>query len=107
MRKQSILPLAVLLCVTCTRMQAPTAVNGGDPGFAAANIQVGAVGSLAKAGAVQAINLSKLYISLSSPGQPTIYDTMPLSGNAQTNVTKSYGPLASLVTWTLTATSKD
>jgi alpha-tubulin suppressor-like RCC1 family protein len=108
MRKQSMLvPLAVLLCVTCTSVQAPTAVNGGDPGFATTNIQVGPVGSLAKAGAVQVINLSKLYISLSSPGQPTIYDAMPLSGNAQTNVTKSYGPLASLVTWTLTATSKD
>jgi outer membrane protein assembly factor BamB len=79
-------------------------VDRNDPGSANVTVNVGSVGALAKQ---LDISFSRLTISLSAPGEITILDTFPISGNTQTTVSKTYNNLASLKTWTLTATSFD
>lgn len=75
------------------------------PGSANVNVKVGKVGKL---GIVPEIELSKLYISLTAPGEATIYDTFTLSGNSETTIQKTYNDLASVLkTWTLTAEARD
>ena len=77
----------------------------GDPGSANVIVSVGKVGALGK---IRNIELRTLYISLSAPGETTVRDTFPLSGNGEITISKTYSNLASLLkTWTLTAESRD
>jgi len=80
-------------------------VDRSDPGSANITVEVGKVGVLGK---IRNIELSKLYISLTAPGEIPIYDTINLSGNGQQTISKTYSDLASLLkTWTLLAESRD
>jgi alpha-tubulin suppressor-like RCC1 family protein len=102
--------LSVLALFSCSKSP-NNPVDRSEPGSATVNIQLGKVGALAKSSALAkstAISLSKLYITLTAQGEPTINDTISLSsGSSQANVTKTYGPLASIKEWTLTAASID
>ena len=110
MFKQSVLlTLCLFLCFSCSKVDSPTSISK-DAGSATVNIHVGKIGDLSRTHVLAratAINLSKLFITLSAHGESTILDTLPLSGNNQAYISKTYGPLASLKQWTLTATSKD
>jgi YVTN family beta-propeller protein len=81
-----------------------TSPDKSDPGSADITFKVGKVGALGKT----AIELTSLYVTLSAPGETTIRDTFPLSGNSQQTIAKTYSNLASLLkTWTLEAESRD
>jgi len=83
----------------------PTPPVSKDTGSAQVSIVIGKIGALAKK---TAIELDTLYVTLSAPGETTIEDKFPISGNSQQTITKTYDNLASLVkTWTLTAVAKD
>ena len=99
-----LLLLGSLLLTSCFDSNSTSTGMNGDFGDAKLNISTGRVGSLAK---LADINLAELQIELSSPGQITIFDTLPLSGNAQSNNQAIYTGLASLVPWTATVQSVD
>jgi Alpha-tubulin suppressor and related RCC1 domain-containing proteins len=65
---------------------------------------MGKVGMLAKNAD---ISLAKLCVFFSTSGEAGIFDTIPISGNGQINVTKTYEGLASQKTWTLSVNSLD
>lgn len=94
-----------VLFYSCSDAPTNTPTQKSDPGSAAISIQVGRVGSLGK---VRNVELKKLYLSLSAPGETTILDSADLSGNSGATVTKDYSNLASLLkTWTLSAETRD
>jgi alpha-tubulin suppressor-like RCC1 family protein len=96
--------LAVSILLSCSKNPGPVSTPY-EPGTANITFQIGKVGVLGKKATIQ---LSKLYIMLSAPGETSIYDTVDLSGNGSETFTKSYVNLASLLkTWTITAESKD
>jgi uncharacterized protein (TIGR02145 family) len=85
-------------------------VEASESGALAMTVHAGTIGALAKTAAIE---MSSLYIELSSPGLPTIYDTLSLSGgSAERTERKTYANLASrvrnsIVEWTLTVESRD
>ncbi len=81
-----------------------SSVPNGESGSANITVKIGNVGSLAKSATIE---FAKLCVSLSASGEAPIYDTIPISGNGTNTVSKTYGPLASLKTWTLIVHSLD
>jgi len=96
--------LSALILFFCSKLPNNSA-DRNDPGSANISISIGKVGSLGK---IRNIELSKLYLTLSAPGETTIRDSFSLSGNAGGTYAKTYSNLASLLkTWKLAAESKD
>ncbi len=90
---------------SCSCSKSPTASNGAGYGSVAALINVGPVGSLAKAANIQ---LREGYLQLSATGQGTRSDSFPLSGNAQVQINKIYADLRVTATpWNVKAWSVD
>ncbi len=88
-----------------SKTQPPTSsLPNGESGSANITVKIGNVGSLAKSATIE---FAKLCVSLSASGETPIYDTIPISGNGTNTVSKTYGPLASLKTWTLNVHSLD
>jgi hypothetical protein len=85
-------------------------VEPSESGALAMTVHAGTIGALAKTANIE---MSTLYIQLSSPGLPTIYDTLSLSGgSAERTERQTYTNLASrvrnnIVEWTLTVESHD
>lgn len=94
---------AFLMFISCSNtINAPVTRN--EPGAANVSLHIGQISTLGKN---RTITLSKLYVALSATGETTQYDTFALSGNNEQTFNKTYNNLASLVTWTLTAESRD
>jgi N-acetylneuraminic acid mutarotase len=97
--------MSAVAFVSCSTNNNPaSASKSGVSGSASIAIRLGSVGSLAKK---TDISLTNLYIKLSAPEEITVLDTISLSGNGSTTVSKTYNNLASLKTWTLTVNTLD
>jgi hypothetical protein len=81
--------------------------GGRAKGTADVHVSLEKVGALGKTGAANAVEMSLLFLTLRSPGEDTRRDTLPLSGNGQQSILKSYANLTTLKTWTLEAIAKD
>jgi|GEM_PF-1945338 len=99
--------LAGFLLFSCSSNSNTISSNARNTGSAKVTISLGQVGALAKMRTVADIELANLSISLTAPGQDTITDALPLSGNSATTIVKTYAGLASNMTWTLIAKSID
>jgi len=93
-----------LMAFYCSNRPQPLQPDTKAPGAATITVKTGKVGSLAKAAD---ISLSKLCVSLSAEDETTVYDTIAMSGNGSTTVTKTYGNLASMKTWILAVKTLD
>lgn len=97
----SLIFFATLVLFSCSKAPNDPAADRNDPGSANISISIGKVGALGK---IRNIELSKLYLTLSAPGETMITDSSSLTGNAGGMYAKTYSNLASLLkTWTLTA----
>jgi hypothetical protein len=95
--------LGLFVSFSCSNLNTPD--NNNEPGNASITVNVGKVGMLGK---IRNIELNKLYISLTTTGETTIYDTIPLNGNSGATIIRTYSNLASLLkTWTLSAETRD
>lgn len=94
--------VTVLFAMSCNNPTRPQ--NSNLPGSANITVQIGKVGALAKRAD---INFAKLCVALSASAETTIFDTIAISGNSSTIISKTYDNLASLKTWTLKAKSLD
>jgi hypothetical protein len=100
--KSNAITVAILFAISCS---SPTPPQNTDlQGSANITVHIGKVGALAKRAD---INFAKLCVTLSVSGETTIFDTISISGNTSTTVSKTYDNLASMKTWTLTAKSLD
>lgn len=72
-------------------------------GTVSLTINCGKVGSVGQ----RAINLEKLTITLEALGEQSVYDTIVLSGNGTSIVSKDYSALASEKEWTITCNTID
>ncbi|MBD3419727.1 MAG: hypothetical protein GF398_06375 [Chitinivibrionales bacterium] len=98
----------LLLLNSCYEGIDPVSPQDGDaPGQAELAIELGKVGSLAKATAAAEIRLSALYLKLTAQGEGDINDTFALSGHDQITITKKYENLTPCKEWTLTVESRD
>ena len=88
----------------CSSKAPLSPASNTEPGSASVTVKMGTIGSLAKRANIE---FAKLCVSLSASGETTVLDTLSLSGNSSTTVSKTYGPLASLKTWTLNVLSLD
>lgn len=95
---------------SCSQFDKQVAPEISETGTLKMTVHAGAVGALRKE---TAINMKNLYIQLSSPGLPTVYDTLSLSGgSAERTERQTYSGLASrikdqIVEWTLAVESRD
>lgn len=108
LKQFAILPvLAALLSVSaCMRDDSNpgTADPAAEPGSAQVLIRTGKIGRLAKKAAIE---LSRLEITLSAPGESTVVREFPLTGSGAATVSHTIPGLASLKPWTLAARSLD
>ena len=108
-KNDSLFPKLILLSLILSAIVAcfdkPTNGQNNQNGEATISITTGRVGALSKD--VSIIDLNYLILKITSPGEDTILDTLPLSGNDANNFQTSYFNLTSQVTWTLNARTVD
>lgn len=106
----SIIGALCVIMTSCSQFDKQVAPEISETGTLKMTVHAGAVGALRKE---TAINMKNLYIQLSSPGLPTVYDTLSLSGgSAERTERQTYSGLASrikdqIVEWTLAVESRD